>query len=135
MDGPIDWRPDGSLAFTAGAEIEWAAPTVGNKRLASNLAAELATDWNELIAAHKADEDKEDPGSALVALQGDFDDLAAGWVRATHLDIGSGQLPSKVEDWPYWLVSLEFVKAVAEHWGTHPFGLRTTDKGQTENAL
>ena len=125
----IDWREDGSITFTAGAEIEWAAPTVGDKRLAHNLYGKLATDARDLVAAHK--DDKEFDSAAVT---GDLDDLVAGWVRATHLNVGTGQLPPKVEDWPHWLVELRFAGAVLEHWGTHPFGLRTTDKGQTESA-
>ena len=126
MDGPIEWRGDGSIDW---GDIGWAAPTVGDKRLAHNLYGQLAADARDLVAAHKDDEDFDN-----AAVQSELDELVAAWVRTVHLRVGAGQLPAKVEEWPHWLVELRFAGAVLEHWGTHPFGLRTTSEGPTENA-
>ena len=131
MDGPIDWLPDGSITFTAGDNITWASPTLGQLRRAKNGHAEMADALQALVADQSEDDFDND------AVTQGLEELVAKWVRATHIDVGSGQLPSKVDDWPHWLAALHgfrFASKVLEHWGTYPFALRTTNEEQTETA-
>ena len=131
MDGPIDWLPDGSITFTAGDGITWASPTLGQLRRAKNSYTEMGDTLTALVADQDADDFDNDAVDAGVV------DLVAEWIRATHLDVGEGQLPSKIDDWPHWLAAFHgfrFATRVLEHWGTHPFSLKTTSDRPTENA-
>jgi len=128
MDGPIQWQEDGSIVF---ADFEWASPTAGQLRVAKNGHAEMATALQALVA--EQDDDTFDNEAVTEGLN----DLVATWVRATHLAVGSGNLPKNTDDWPHWLTALHgfrFAQKVLEHWGTHPFGLKATSEGPTETA-
>jgi len=81
--------------------------------------------------------EQDDEKIDIEARDAGLEKLVTTWVRATHLDVGEGQLPKDADDWPHWLTMLHgfrFAQKVLEHWGTHPFGLRTTNEGPTETA-
>ena len=121
MDSPIEWNPDGSIAFTAGKKpIVWAAPTFGTIRLAKN-------EWATLVEDAQADVDDDD--SDVEELVGE---KVSVWVRAIHAELGDKPLPKDLDDWPHWLPGVRFVARVLEHWGTNPFGLKSTGNEQTE---
>jgi len=128
----IDWRKDGDVAFDIGGkEIVWQSPTAGQLRKAKNGLGEMADALQALVAEQDAEKiDIEARNAGLL-------ELAIVWVRATHLDVGKGNLPKNVDDWPHWLTMLHgfrFAQKVLEHWGTHPFALKTTTEEQTETA-
>ena len=123
MDSPIEWNPDGSIVFTAGGKpITWAAPTFGTIRHAKN-------EWATLVKDAQADVD--DPDSDIEELLGE---KVAHWVRAIHTQLGDKALPENLDDWPHWLPGIRFVSRVLEHWGTNPFGLKSTVNDPTETA-
>ncbi len=118
MAGAIDLRPDGSSAFKIDEEeIEWRYPKLKHLQAARNGQTKLGDSVREAVA-DRAGEDAD-----TAAMMDDVYGLVAGWVIGVHHDIAvTGTLPKEVGDWPAWLVTMDFVAAVSEHWGTSPFG-------------
>jgi hypothetical protein len=98
-------------------EIEWRFPKVRHLRGARNALTALAEQARETVA----DRDEDDADAA--GMLDDVQLLVAAWVMDVHDNIGiSGDLPKDVDDWPAWLVNMQFPLTVTEHWGTSPFG-------------
>ena len=122
----IDWREDGSISFDAGGtDIVWEAPTVAALENAYN-GHVAALDAVKLISDETGDD--EDETAARPKVQA----VIEGWVRAVHGDVGTGDLPKNVGDWPHWLVDVRLPGKVRVHWSTHPFGSKISPIQQTE---
>jgi len=123
----IDWREDGSIAFTAGgAEITWEAPTVNAVANAYNGHIETSDSVKVIVDAHGDDDD--------AAARLEVNAVMETWVRAVHDDVGEGDLPDDVGDWPHWLVDTRLPGKVRVHWSTHPFDWKISLNQQTETA-
>ncbi len=118
MAGVLDRRPDGSMAFDIdGEEIVWRYPKVKHLRGARNALVALSEQAREIVS------DREDDDADQGGMLDDVQQLVAVWVMDLHDNIGtSGKLPKDIDDWPAWLVNMQFPLTVSEHWGTSPFG-------------
>lgn len=114
---PIDWRPDGSIKFDIDdVTIRWRPPKVKHLRKARNDASTISLQAKKLL------DDREEDWFDSAAAMESIETLAAGWVRETHDALQlEGVLPDDVEEWPSWLPTLEFARAVMQHWGSNPF--------------
>ncbi len=131
-ENPIDWRPDGSIAFDVdGVKIRWRPPKMKHKEAHHNRYYAIAEEARDRLAEKRKDlvdalaESSGQPEISDVEAISQKDQLTEdleNWVRAVHDDLRlEGDLP-ELEEWPGWLPVLRFAGAVTRHWGSAPFG-------------
>jgi len=106
------------MAFDIDDEtIEWRFPKVKHLRGARNALVDLSQQARAIVS------ERDDADADQTGMLDDVALLVATWVMDLHDNIGiSGKLPKDVDDWPAWLVNMQFPLTVTEHWGTSPFG-------------
>ena len=150
-DSPVDFRPDGSIAFTIDdVKIRWRSPKVKHVRSHRNNYQTLVRTSQDLVAPFslrdddgrvvnaeyiaalttKKDVDKwtkaltsfEIDQDAYADAKAEVDQLLADWIIDVHNDLVlEGTIPLDADEWPYWLLSLQFAGKTVQHWGGNPF--------------
>ena len=127
-DSPVDFRPDGGIAFAIDDKVKivWRPPKVKHVRTHRNAYQTLVTESQEKVAPFRPPEDSDEPFEvdvdAYQVAKDEIDATIAGWIKQVHKSLRlDGSLPSDPDEWPVWLPTLQFAGAVVKHWSQNPF--------------
>jgi hypothetical protein len=123
----VEFRPDGSVTIPIDDKtVHWRPPKVKHMRAFRNQQAELAERISGMTAELRdaTFDTPADETRTVMEFRERIETEVIGWVRAVDQALAipdSADLPIDEGEWPVWLPTLDFTRALVRHWLANPF--------------